>query len=95
MIAGLAGLLESYSKTPVERQEETIRGFPSVERQLTALQLALSPGWLHLKRNAFTHESHADRHTRPMTVLQLFMTQLFVLVLHFSGQQDGEWAILQ
>jgi hypothetical protein len=72
-------------------QEEAIGRITDVERQLSALRLALPPGWLNPKRNAFSQESHAEHHARLVTVLHLLMARLFLSVMCCSVQQDEEW----
>jgi hypothetical protein len=75
----------------VKSSEETIGRITDVERQLSALRLALPPSWMNPRRNAFSHESHADHHARLVTVLHLLMTQLYLSILCCSMQEDEEW----
>jgi hypothetical protein len=75
----------------VKPQEETIGRITDVERQLSALRLALPPNWLNPKRNAFSHESRTNHHARLITVLHLHMTQLFLSVISCTMLQDEEW----
>ncbi|KAF2008466.1 NAD(P)-binding protein [Aaosphaeria arxii CBS 175.79] len=75
---------------PVRPKEEAIERVVNVKRQLSALRLALPPGWLNPKRNAFSYESHADHHARLVTVLHLLMSHLLLSVYHCVRQQEEE-----
>ncbi|OJJ36346.1 hypothetical protein ASPWEDRAFT_49871 [Aspergillus wentii DTO 134E9] len=72
-------------------QEETIARLANVERHLAALRLALPPGWLNPKRNAFSDETHAGHHARLITVFHLFMAQLLLSILGCGRTREDEW----
>lgn len=84
-----AGLLSRVCL--LKPREETIGRITNVERQLSALRLGLPPSWFNPKRNAFSHESHADHHARLVTVLHLLMARLYLSILCCTMQQDEEW----
>ncbi|CEJ58407.1 hypothetical protein PMG11_07063 [Penicillium brasilianum] len=64
-----------------------------VERQLATIRLALPPGWLNPRRNAFSDESHADHHARTITVLHLRMAQLLLSIADTGLRQGDEWLL--
>ncbi|OOQ87998.1 hypothetical protein PEBR_14516 [Penicillium brasilianum] len=64
-----------------------------VERQLATIRLALPPGWLNPRRNAFSNESHADHHARTITVLHLRMAQLLLSIADTGLRQGDEWLL--
>lgn len=63
----------------------------NVERQLTALRLALPAGWLNPRRNAFANESPIDHHGRLITVFHLRMAQLLISVMECSKRRADDW----
>ncbi|EED13285.1 fungal specific transcription factor, putative [Talaromyces stipitatus ATCC 10500] len=66
--------------------------FSEIERQLSALRLALPPGWLNPDRNAFAGESQGDHHARLVTIFQLSFAQLYLAMLSCRGKEDHDWA---
>lgn len=74
-------------------QEETIAHLATVERHLSELRLALPPGWLNPKRNAFSNESYDKHHARLITILHLFMAQLLLSILCCGRMQEDEWLV--
>lgn len=75
----------------LSRPQETVAHFVNVERHLSTLRLALPPGWLNPRRNAFSNESHADHHARLVTILHLLMAQLLLSILNCGKTQNDEW----
>jgi hypothetical protein len=64
----------------------------TVEQLLATIRIALPPGWLNTRRNAFANESHNDYHVRMLTVLHLRMAQLLLAIVRCSQQQGAdEW----
>ncbi|KAL4957339.1 hypothetical protein BDW69DRAFT_180663 [Aspergillus filifer] len=79
---------------PLRRPEGIAAQVATVERQLSTLRLALSPGWLNPRGNAFTNESPADHHARLITVFHLRMAQLLLSVVacgQHQHQQPVDW----
>ncbi|RAK94900.1 transcription factor domain-containing protein [Aspergillus ibericus CBS 121593] len=62
-----------------------------VERQLATARLALPPGWLNPRRNAFWNESHVDHHARTITVMFLRMAQLLLSLADPGLRQGDDW----
>ena len=63
----------------------------NVERLLTTLRLALPPGWLNPRRNAFANERPVDHHARLITVFHLRMAQLLLYVMDCGQRQADDW----
>jgi hypothetical protein len=63
------------------------------ERQLATIRLALPPGWLNPRRNAFSNESHTDHHARTITVLHLRMAQLLLSIADTGLREGDEWLL--
>ncbi|KAJ5371013.1 uncharacterized protein N7496_007105 [Penicillium cataractarum] len=74
-------------------QEGIVSQVAKVERQLATIRLALPPGWLNPRRNAFSNESHADHHARTITVLHLRMAQLLLSIADPGLRQGNEWLL--
>ncbi|KAJ5392001.1 hypothetical protein N7509_007491 [Penicillium cosmopolitanum] len=62
-----------------------------VERQLTTLRVALPPGWLNPRRNAFSNETPVDHHARLITVFHLRMAQLLVSIVDCGQRRADDW----
>lgn len=62
-----------------------------VQRLLATIRLALPPGWLNPRRNAFINESHADYHARTVTVLHLKMAQLLLSIADPDLREETKW----
>ncbi|CAI6017930.1 unnamed protein product [Clonostachys chloroleuca] len=81
----------------LRRKEETITRLAQIERDLSALRLALPSGWLNPRCNAFSDEFPADHHARLITVLHIIMAQLLVSILSCScscsEKQDEDWLV--
>lgn len=63
----------------------------NVERQLTTLRLALPPGWLSPRRNAFLNEAPIDHHARLITVFHLRMAQLLLCLVDCGQRGADDW----
>lgn len=74
-------------------QEGIVAQVAKVERQLATIRLALPPGWLNPRRNAFSNESHTDHHARTITVLHLRMAQLLLSIADPGLRQGNEWLL--
>lgn len=72
-------------------QEGIAAQVTKVDRQLTALRLALPPGWLNPRRNAFTNETPIDHHERLITVFHLRMAQLLLSVVDCGHGRVDNW----
>jgi hypothetical protein len=72
-------------------QEGIVAQIAKVERQLATIRLALPPGWLNPRRNAFSNESHVDHHARTITVLHLRMAQLLLSIADPGLRKGDEW----
>ena len=63
----------------------------AVDRQLTTLRLALPPGWLNPRRNAFANEAPVDHHARLVTAFHIRMAQLLISVVDCSERRADDW----
>lgn len=72
-------------------QSEIATHLANFERHLSALSLALPPGWFNPRRNAFTNESPGDHHARLITVLHLHMARLLSSIIACARTQDDGW----
>ncbi|KAJ5099940.1 hypothetical protein N7532_006941 [Penicillium argentinense] len=75
----------------IHSQEHMVAQIAKVERQLATIRLALPPGWLNQRRNAFSNESHVDHHARMITVLHLRLAQLLLSIADPGLGQSDEW----
>ncbi|PIG69122.1 hypothetical protein AARAC_011694 [Aspergillus arachidicola] len=62
-----------------------------VERHLTTFRVALPPGWLNPRRNAFSNETPVDHHARLITVFHLRMAQLLVSFVDCGQRRADDW----
>jgi hypothetical protein len=63
----------------------------NLERQLTALRLALPPGWLNPRRNSYANEAPIDHHERLITIFHLRMAQLLLSVVDCTNRGVEDW----
>ncbi|GFF46738.1 hypothetical protein IFM46972_08116, partial [Aspergillus udagawae] len=75
----------------LRRGAEILAHVADVERQLTTLRLALPPGWLNPRRNAFSNETPVDHNARLITVYLLRMAQLLLSVAECSQRGADDW----
>ncbi|KAJ5782105.1 hypothetical protein N7457_003879 [Penicillium paradoxum] len=61
------------------------------ERHLSALSLALPPGWFNPRRNAFTNESPGNHHARLITVFHLHMSKLLSSIIVCGRTAEDGW----
>lgn len=61
-----------------------------IERNLSALRLALPMHYLNPMRNAFADETKFDHHARLVSVLHLLMARLLVSIFNCAMQEEGE-----
>lgn len=65
--------------------------FNKIEKLLSALRLALPPGWLNPDRNTFAGESKSDHHARIVTLFHISLSQLLLSCLLCREQENLEW----